>query len=87
MPIDITYDNTSNLNTVDNLNFSITTTLNSYITDEYIESTIVFTVLRDVVMNETELECISEALDVEFSHSVRQYIRYKYTICTNKLMG
>ena len=58
MPIDITYDNTSNLNTVDNLGFSITTTLTTYTRDEYIESTIVFTVLRDVVMNGTELECI-----------------------------
>ena len=55
MPLDVTYDNTSNLNTVDNLGFNITTILTNYTRDEYIKSTIVFVVLRDVVMNQTEV--------------------------------
>ena len=62
MTANITYDNTSILNTVDDIgiNNSIYTTLTSYTSDEYIESTIVFTVLANVDLNVTLLECISE---------------------------
>ena len=60
----ITYGNTSMLNTVDGIGVNnIITTLTSYTSDEYIESTIVFTVLADVDLNVTMLECISEDLD------------------------
>ena len=65
MPIDITYDSMSILNTVDtDLGYNITTTLTDFTVDEYIESTIVFTVLRGVAVNGTVLECISENLDI-----------------------
>ena len=64
MTANITYDNTSILNTVDDIGINnIVTTLTSYTSDEYIESTIVFTVLADVDLNVTMLECISEDLD------------------------
>ena len=63
MPVDLTYDNTSNVNTVDNLGFNIITTLTNFTRDEFIESIIVFTVLRDLAMNGTDLQCISEDLD------------------------
>ena len=60
----VTYDNTSILNTVDDIGINnIVTTLTSYTSDEYIESTIVFTVLAEVDLNITFLECISEDLD------------------------
>ena len=61
----ITYDNTSILNTVDDIgiNNNIVTTLTNYTSDEYIQSTIVVTVLADVDLNMTLLECVSEDLD------------------------
>ena len=43
---------------------NITTTLTNFTVDEFIESTFVFTVLRDVAINETVLECFSEDLDM-----------------------
>ena len=64
MPVNITYDSTSLPNTVDtDFGYNITTILTDYIPDVYIESTIVFTVLSDVDLNQTLLECISEHLD------------------------
>ena len=65
MPVNITYDNTSIPNTVDAVfGNNITTTLTNFKVDEFIESTFVFTVLRDVAINETVLECFSEDLDM-----------------------
>ena len=64
MPIDITYDNTSVLNTVDtNFGNNITTSLINFVMDMSVQSTIVFTVLRDVDLNQTMLECASGNLD------------------------
>ena len=64
MPVNITYDNTSIPNTVDTaFGNNITTTLTNFTADLYIESTNVFTVLRDVTMNGTEIACISAHLD------------------------
>ena len=64
MPVNITYDNTSIPNTVDTVfGNNITTTLTNFTVDTYIESRIVFTVLRDVILNGTMLECLSEHLD------------------------
>ena len=66
MTANITYDNTSILNTVDDIGMNnIVTTLTSYTCDEYVESTILFTVIADVDLNLTMLECISEDLDSE----------------------
>ena len=65
MPVNITYDNTSIPNTVGAVfGNNITTTLTNFKVDEFIESTFVFTVLRDVAINETVLECFSEDLDM-----------------------
>ena len=64
MPVNITYDSTSLPNTQDtSFGYSITTMLTNFTMDTYIESTIVFTVLSDLAMNGTMLECISENLD------------------------
>ena len=64
MPVNITYDNTSISNTVDTVfGNNITTILTNFTVDTYIESRIVFTVLRDVILNGTMLECLSEHLD------------------------
>ena len=66
MTANITYDNTSILSSVDDIGLiNIFTTLNSYSSDVYIESTIVFTVLANVDLNVTMLECISEDLDAD----------------------
>ncbi len=45
------------LNQVDNLSVSVSTVLTRYITDEYIESTLVLTLMRDVNSNETRIDC------------------------------
>ena len=64
MPVNITYDNTSVLNTADtDLGYNITTTLMNITVDMFIQSSIVFTVLRDVDLNQTVVECSSEDLD------------------------
>ena len=63
MTANIIYDNTSIINTMVDIGInSIATTLISYTRNENIESTIVFTVLADVDLNVTMLECISEDL-------------------------
>ena len=63
MPVNRTYDGTSSRNTADNLGVNIITTLITYYSEEYIESTITLTLLMDFVTNGTILECISEDLD------------------------
>ena len=65
MTANITYTNNSILNTGDHISIdnNIVTTLTGYASNEYIESTIAFTVLADVDLNVTMLECISEDLD------------------------
>ena len=65
MPIDITYDNTSILNNIDNLAMGVNTILSMYRSDEYIESIIVFTIIRNIILNETMLECTINGLDSE----------------------
>ncbi len=59
MPVTIKYDNISTLNNTDSLPFGVSTLLTEYRTDEYIESIIVLTVLRNVTVNGTILNCIS----------------------------
>ncbi len=57
MPINITYDNTSTLDDVNNLNSFITTSLDQYRNDEYAESTLQLTLQANVPTNQTKLEC------------------------------
>ena len=59
-------NSSSAVNIEERIGMSITTTLNNFMADEFIESTIVFTVLNDVTLNGTGLECISEDLDTDF---------------------
>ena len=56
MPINMTYDISSNVSSLDYLGMNVSTTLTAYNRSSgYIESTITLTVLTDV--NGTELEC------------------------------
>ena len=61
-PINITYHNSSNLNSVDILNNFIKTSFDQYMNDEYIESTLNLTVVANVPINQTQLECFIEEL-------------------------
>ncbi len=65
MPVTITYDNTSILNNMDNLAMGVNTMLTTYRRDELIESLIVFTIIRNIVLNETMLECSISGVDSE----------------------
>ncbi len=65
IPINITYDSTSTLNDVDNLKSFISTSLDSLISDEYIESTLWVIVQVDIPANQTELECITGDLGID----------------------
>ncbi len=56
MPIRITYDNTSILNNVDNLDARITTTLTDY-RDDYIESVLALAVVTDITLNGSRVDC------------------------------
>ena len=61
MPINITYDNSS---TMDNLDMNISVNLTRYEADRYIESEIILTILKNITMNGTVLECsIAPSLD------------------------
>ena len=62
-PVNITYDNTSVLTVDTNHGNNITTTLMEFVMDTFIQSSIVFTVLRDVNLNQAVLECTSGDLD------------------------
>ena len=62
-PMVMTYDGSSSLNTVDNLGMDISTILTSYMSDQYIASSITLTILRGVPMNGSLLECFTERLD------------------------
>ena len=57
MPINILYDNTSNVNIMDYWPMNISSILLDYRSEEYIESIIVLTVLQNFSMNGTELIC------------------------------
>ena len=63
MPVTITYDNTSILNDMDILAMGVNTTLITYRRDEYIESFIVVTILFNVALDGTLLECDISDLD------------------------
>ncbi len=82
MPVTITYDNTSILNNMDNLAMGVITTLTTYRRDEYIESLIVFTVVRNIVLNGTMIECSISDLDNDvvtlFINSSSKYNIYSY---------
>lgn len=61
--MNITFDGNSNLNAAYNLGMNITAILTDYASEEYIESVIRLTVLGDMSVNGTEVECRSAGLD------------------------
>ncbi len=63
MPITIAYDDSSVLNNMNYLAMNISTVLTSYVDSTYVDSIIVLTVLRNVIMNGTKLECGVSALE------------------------
>lgn len=63
VPLSISYDGSSVSNNSDMLGMNITAIVSNYIAEEVIESVITLTILRNVSMNGTILECSSEDLD------------------------
>ena len=61
MPVNITYD--ANEMMITDLGLNITTVLTGFVADEYIESMIILTVLRDIELSGTKVECITEDLN------------------------
>ncbi len=57
MPIGITYNSTAILNNIDYLDASISTSLTEYSEGKYIESVLILTILSDVILNGTIVEC------------------------------
>ena len=81
IPLSITYDTGSRLNGVEKLSTNITTSLNTIISEEYIESMITLTVLNAPNLNGSLLECKSADLDQEMevlyiNKSGKQFYRY-----------
>ena len=67
LPMNITYGNTSLINVPDHLGMNVSATLLRYEENQYIESVIMFTLLRNVTMNGTHLECsVAPSLDSDF---------------------
>ena len=63
LSINFTHDNTSLVNIPYNLNGFITSTLTQFMSDEYVESTLSMSVIADIKMNQTKLDCIIGNLD------------------------
>ncbi len=63
MPMNITYDKNSIVNSFDYFPTDFSTVLTMYRSDEYIESIIIFNVLRNIALNGTVLDCITIGLD------------------------
>ncbi len=85
MPVTITYDNTSILNNMDNLAVGVNTVLTTYRRDEYIESIIVLTVVRNISLDRTMIECsisdlVNDALTL-FINSSGEYIYPEIYVC------
>ena len=65
MPISFTYNSSSSLYKVDSLDMNIsvtltdftTTNLTEYVNVEYVESILTLTILKNIAMNKTKLEC------------------------------
>ena len=84
MPLNITYDNTSNSNIFNYLGMNITVVLGEFRYD-YIESVIVLTVVDDVVLNGTKLECsISPDLDIA---TASVYVNTSGQCALNKILS
>lgn len=62
VPINITYDNISSLYEVDFFNNIISTSLQAFESDNYIESTLELTLSRSVSTNRTRVGCIIDSL-------------------------
>ena len=67
-PINLTYNESSRLNTQDRVAAGITTTLNSFIHPVYIKSTITLTILSNSSFDGTIITCRSGDLDYAVEH-------------------
>lgn len=65
--LNVTYDKTSSRNSINHLGVNITTTLSKFVDEEYIESTLLLTVLDAPSINGTIVECRSTQLDGEIT--------------------
>ena len=57
-PVNVTYDHKSRRDESHSLNTFINTTLANFVADEYIESILYMTVVADIPINQTKLECL-----------------------------
>lgn len=64
-PLSVTYTNFSAAGSVDTLGMNVTTVVTNNDRGGFIESILTLTVLFNVSMNETQIECHSEDLDSE----------------------
>ena len=76
VPLNITYDNSSNQSSLNYLGMNISSTLRE-IRYGYIESVIVLTVVNDVNLNGTEFEC-SIGADFDVATVTVKYIRFEH---------
>ena len=66
-PVNITYGNDSLINVSTDMGMNVSATLIRYEADQYIESVIKFTLVKNVTLNGTLLECsIAPSLDSDF---------------------
>ena len=56
--LSITYDNEATMNQLDVLNSFINTSFTEFISDQHIESILHLTVMADIPINQTQLECL-----------------------------
>ena len=67
IPIDFTFNSTSILFTWYDWDIGVSAVLTGYIDQEYVKSTIIFTIMNDVILDGTELECSITDLGNEIS--------------------
>ena len=88
MPLNITYDNFSDINITNYLGMNISVSLIEF-SYEYIESEIVLTVVDDVDLDGTELECSiapnidTDTITVYVNTSGRSKSLYIYSVSVN----
>ena len=61
--LNITYNNTSLINDLYPLNSFISSSLTGFMKDKYAESSLNITVVADVLINQTKIECLINQLD------------------------
>lgn len=81
MPMNVTYNSTSSTSELYTWNDFISTTLREFVDNEYVESILHLTIVADVLLNQTKLECFigsigddTQYVTVNTSGNVKLYI-------------